>query len=279
MARIRSIKLDFYKDEKVADLDPETRLLFIGLWILADRKGILEDRPRWIRAELFPYNPEFDIDTALHALARARMCVRYQADDGTPLIYIVNFLKHQRPNSREPESNRQNPTSDTLKGVACACASMHERARVEGEREGNGNGKERHARKARSAPTLTDQEFIESLKANPAYEGIDVDRELGKMDAWLLPRPGLTKTRRRIVNWLNRAEKPIGGMNAKRKSVVAEYFAERRATGQGDGEGPENIRGCLPEPKTDEGPGGGVGADVERPYAGAICEGDNEVLP
>ena len=58
---------------------------------------------------------------------------------------------------------------------------------------------------------LADDRFIVALKANPAYAGLDVDRELGKLDAWLLtPRgQGKQKTRQRIVNWLNRAERPV----------------------------------------------------------------------
>jgi len=140
MARIRSIKPEFFKDEKVADLDPEIRLLFIGLWTLADRNGILEDRPRWIRAELFPYHAEFDVDAALHALARARMCVRYKADDGTPLIHITKFSEHQRPNSREPESKRPLPTKEALEPVACADARQGTSAHAHAQEEGEGNG-------------------------------------------------------------------------------------------------------------------------------------------
>lgn len=54
---------------------------------------------------------------------------------------------------------------------------------------------------------LPDADFLASLKANPAYQGIDLDRELGKMDAWLSTPQGQrrTKTRRFIVGWLNRA--------------------------------------------------------------------------
>ncbi len=65
--------------------------------------------------------------------------------------------------------------------------------------------------KPKRAIALADNEFIQALKENPAYEGIDIDREIGKVDAWLLtPRGrGKQKTRQRIVNWLNRAEKPM----------------------------------------------------------------------
>jgi len=51
--------------------------------------------------------------------------------------------------------------------------------------------------------------FIQSLKTNNAYSHINIDTELGKMDAWLLTRPGRQKTKRFIVNWLNKIEKPL----------------------------------------------------------------------
>ncbi len=54
-----------------------------------------------------------------------------------------------------------------------------------------------------------DREFITSLKNNPAYKHVDIEHELGKMDGWLSTRPGRKKTRRFIVNWLNKIEKPI----------------------------------------------------------------------
>ncbi len=63
---------------------------------------------------------------------------------------------------------------------------------------------------------LSDEEFLSALRVNRAFQGIDIDRELGRLDAWLLARPGLQKTQRRIAAWLNRVEKPIpiGGKNA-----------------------------------------------------------------
>ena len=59
--------------------------------------------------------------------------------------------------------------------------------------------------------TLPDDAFIQSLKENIAYQGIDIDREIGKMQAWL----AVPKNKRRrmthqfIVNWLNKAERPV----------------------------------------------------------------------
>lgn len=59
------------------------------------------------------------------------------------------------------------------------------------------------------APKLTDEEWIESLKKNPAYSHIDIPSELGKMDAWLSLHPGRKKSRPFVLNWLNKIEKPL----------------------------------------------------------------------
>ena len=50
----------------------------------------------------------------------------------------------------------------------------------------------------------SDTEFIEAIKKNKAYEGVDIDSELARMDAWLLAHPGRYKTQKFIVNWLNK---------------------------------------------------------------------------
>jgi len=46
MARTRSIKPAFFANEHLAELSAGTRLLFIGLWTIADKNGKLEDRPK-----------------------------------------------------------------------------------------------------------------------------------------------------------------------------------------------------------------------------------------
>ena len=102
MARSRNIKPGFFTNEELADLAPLTRLLFIGLWTLADREGRLEDRPRRIKAELLPYD-DCDVDEALTTLVRSASIQRYRVGD-VAVIQIVNFGKHQKPHPNEVAS-------------------------------------------------------------------------------------------------------------------------------------------------------------------------------
>lgn len=107
MARTRSIKPSFFSNDILAELPAETRLLFIGLWTIADRDGRLEDRVKRIKAELFPYD-NFDINLMLSQLHNAGFIVRYCVD-GLSYLQIVNFSKHQNPHPKEQSNNYPEP--------------------------------------------------------------------------------------------------------------------------------------------------------------------------
>lgn len=76
MARIRTVKPSFFLNEEIAALPMATRLLFIGLWTQADREGKLEDRPKRLKAEIFPYD-SVDVDKTLSCLQSAGFIERY----------------------------------------------------------------------------------------------------------------------------------------------------------------------------------------------------------
>ena len=103
--RARNIKPGFFKNEELAEVPPMGRLLFIGLWCMADREGRLEDRPRRIRAEIAPYEDldEKKVDALLSALETRRFIIRYTIEENR-FIQIANFTKHQHINIKESES-------------------------------------------------------------------------------------------------------------------------------------------------------------------------------
>lgn len=102
MARARSIKPGFFRNADLADMPPITRLLFIGLWTLADRLGRVENRPRQIKMELFPLD-SVNCDEELSRLAAAGMIERYEVA-GKQYLQVVNFCKHQNPHRDEKQS-------------------------------------------------------------------------------------------------------------------------------------------------------------------------------
>jgi hypothetical protein len=99
--RSRSIKPGLFKNEELASLPVAARMLFVGLWCLADREGRLEDRPKRIKAELFPYD-NLDVDALLDKLATKGFVHRYGAE--TPCIVIPKFKLHQNPHRNEAPS-------------------------------------------------------------------------------------------------------------------------------------------------------------------------------
>ena len=107
MARIRTVKPDYFFDEHLALLPLEDRLSFIGLWLHADRAGRLEDRPQYLKAQLWPYEDR-DMAAILGRLAgdnpAGKTFIRRYAVAGKPYIQILNFGKHQRPHHTEKSS-------------------------------------------------------------------------------------------------------------------------------------------------------------------------------
>jgi hypothetical protein len=103
MARARNIKPSLFKNELLGVADPMLTILFTSLWCLADKAGILEDRPLRIKAETFPYREGLDINGYLTELQRLGFIHRYVVDK-LPLIQVINFLKHQNPHKTEKES-------------------------------------------------------------------------------------------------------------------------------------------------------------------------------
>jgi hypothetical protein len=100
--RSRNIKPGFFKNEELVKLPEAVRLLFIGLWCLADRKGRLEDRPARIKMEIYPCD-QHDVSTMLDQLQHHAFIMRYEVN-GNRYIQIVNFEKHQYPHIREQAS-------------------------------------------------------------------------------------------------------------------------------------------------------------------------------
>jgi hypothetical protein len=102
MARTRNIRPGFFTNDALGELQPVVRLLFAGLWTVADREGRLLDRPKKLKAELLAYD-RLDVDKALDQLAARNFIVRY-GFSGERYIQIFSWYKHQHPHPREEAS-------------------------------------------------------------------------------------------------------------------------------------------------------------------------------
>ncbi len=115
MARARNIKPAFFSNDQLADIHPLGRLLFIGLWTIADREGRLEDRPKRIKAEVLPYD-DCNVDSLLNALDEHEFILRYESG-GRRYIQILAFKKHQNPHTKESESTIPAPCKHSTSTV------------------------------------------------------------------------------------------------------------------------------------------------------------------
>jgi hypothetical protein len=143
MARIRYLKPDFFKDEDIASLPLEVRLLYQGMWGISDKAGRLEDRPVRIHVEVFPYDHNVNIEDGLRALAQPKkssgnpFILRYQCN-GQKYIQILKWDAHQRPHKTEKESSIPPPPINSISKAA----EMEIAIKTMGEdkRDGDGNG-------------------------------------------------------------------------------------------------------------------------------------------
>lgn len=100
MARIRTVKPDFWKSESIAALPFRTRLTFIGLWTYVDDNGVGLDSYKLIAAELFgleddPREARANVREDLARLHSAGRIARY-AVGGKRYFAVVNWDEHQK---------------------------------------------------------------------------------------------------------------------------------------------------------------------------------------
>ena len=151
---------------------------------------------------------------------------------------ILNYLKYRRMLNEEErreykarwiaEKRRQTSTPSRQ--------SRRKSTHAEAEAEAEADKKKESANGSRQ---LSDSDWLVELSKDQTYRGIDVRREHGKMCAWCKTNKK-EPTRRRFINWLNRAERPMtlsnptqqvygkNRMAPAREATEAEYAEMRR---------------------------------------------------
>ena len=100
MARIRTIKPSFWKDQKVGRLQRDARLMYIGLWNLADDEGVVCGDASVIKSELFPFDERLRLKTVeawIAQLIEAIMIIPLN-HQGESYYVIRTFKAHQNIN-------------------------------------------------------------------------------------------------------------------------------------------------------------------------------------
>jgi hypothetical protein len=99
MARIRSVKPEFWTDPDVVALPMAARLFFIGCWNHADDYGVLKDDPGRLKLQILPSD---DVDPAelVDRLVTSGHLLRRVDAKGTPLLVVRTFCDHQKIDKR-----------------------------------------------------------------------------------------------------------------------------------------------------------------------------------
>lgn len=200
MPRIRTLKPEHRQHRKTGALDHITYRLWIGMMLDADDEGRLVCDAEQLRVTIFGYHVKVTgvlIESSLSILTEVGL-LRLYVVGGIRYAWFPSWHDHQVIN--RPTPSKLPPYDDSV--------SIHGSVTDDSRGKGmEGKGMERNGRRA----GISDEEFIQSLRDNHAYRGIDLDSELGKMDAWFLtPKgKGRKKTRAFILRWLNKTDRPV----------------------------------------------------------------------
>lgn len=152
MARIRSIKPDFFRHRRLYLAERDTglplRVAFAGLWTVADREGRFRWEPDELKLDCLPYD-DVDFSRVLDALTTRGFLVRY-ASQGREYGFIPGFTRHQIINNRETASILPAPPEgvenidELTRAARVVDACPTPLVQDQGEGKGKGRGKNHH---------------------------------------------------------------------------------------------------------------------------------------
>jgi len=145
MARIRTIKPEFWTSEQVMECSTTARLLFIGLWNFCDDAGRHPFSAKTLKAEVFPGDDisSDDVLSLLEELESNGLIERYEAA-GRQYLQVTGWRhqKIEKPNFKHPEPEIRQQVGDKSSNESQSSRrSVVERSTPEGKgMEGNGYG-------------------------------------------------------------------------------------------------------------------------------------------
>lgn len=119
MARIRTVKPDFFTSEDIMALSPLARLLYIGTWLEADREGRLTWKPSTLKVRYLP-SDDCNVKALCDEITNRRLVMLY----GDGLAFIPSFKDHQFINGKEAPSKLPPPSEEDISRVRDASARV-----------------------------------------------------------------------------------------------------------------------------------------------------------
>lgn len=164
MARIRTVKPEYWTDRRVGECSTNARLLFIATWNFADDEGGLDRSAKQLKAQAFPYD-NLDCEPLVQELLNAGLLIEYEAG-GQKYLHIKNFRKHQRID--KPQKARI-PIYEPAKSVPGTV--VEQSPNVQRSKGLEGKGRERIKEPDRAAEQPEPGEFVELRREYPKRAG------------------------------------------------------------------------------------------------------------
>ncbi len=192
MARIRTIKPEFWVDDVMVELTHEARLLFIGLWNFADDEGYIEDKPKRIKMQIFPAESG-GVEDSLSALVLSGRLHEYTSEQGA-LLKVANWELHQKVNRPTPTRFTGIMPQNRRGSVSATDVSVSTHAGREGK------GRERKGREMKGASTeRSSTPPPKTCKKHSHWDHSDNCRACGNdrrtFEVWETQRLSISKTR------------------------------------------------------------------------------------
>lgn len=175
MARIRTIKPEFFRHEGLQDLElanpgSYVMLVFAGLWGHCDKSGRFEWKPRTLKLDILPFL-EFSMEKTLLLLEGAGMLRRY-AVDGKEYGEVATFEKHQRINGKEAQEPERFPAPSKEKAENSKGSNGEATGKQSRSQEGKGREEEQEGNGG-SAPTQVAEVISLPVANAPGPEGAE----------------------------------------------------------------------------------------------------------
>lgn len=132
MARVRTVKPEFWTDRRVGECSTSARLLFLATWNFADDEGGLDRSAKQLKAQAFPYD-NLDCEPLVQELLSVGLLLEYEVE-GEKYLHIKNFRKHQRIDRPQPA---RIPLYDPSKSVPRTFVESSSNVQRSKGREGN----------------------------------------------------------------------------------------------------------------------------------------------
>lgn len=211
MARIRTIKPEFFDDIKLSEVSAFARLTFVGLWTQADREGRLEYEPKRLRVRILPFDA-VDFHALIEELITAGVVSLYDTDR-CKVLQVKGFSKHQRPHPKEPVSEL--PAFAVAEHVQAVKKNGEP---FKGHDEPVRKGREGNGRRKIAPPSTTTEPPADAVLTFPTIGQIKTwHLTQEQIESWADAYPGmdvLAEARRALVWVLANQKKTAGGMGS-----------------------------------------------------------------